>query len=134
MGISRRIKLGVVDDIAVLAETDLRNKEGIAKRKSMYAQMQGQISQMEEALSDKEGTIETLSRQLVQAGIKSKVIQGEMELEKNKQDVRGSRQSALLETEAQQKLLRNVMKNEVEVAGEKMDLAVQRAANNVKKD
>ena len=128
------MQLGVVDDIAVLAETDLRNKEGIAKRKSLYAQLQGQIGSMEEALKDRDGTIETLQRQLVQAGIKGKIMQGEMELEKNKQDVRGSRQSALLETEAQQKLLRNVMKNEADVASEKMDLAVQRAANGVKKD
>ena len=128
------MQLGVVDDIAVLAETDLRNKEGIAKRKSMYAQMQGQIEQMDEEIKDQAGTIETLERQLVQAGIKSKVMQGEMELEKNKQDIRGSRQSALLATEAQQKLLRNVMKNEVDVAGQKMDLAVQQAANSAKKD
>jgi hypothetical protein len=128
------MQLGVVDDIAVLAETDLRNKEGIAKRKSMYAQMQGQIEQMDEEIKDQAGTIETLERQLVQSGIKSKVLQGEMELEKNKQDIRGSRQSALLETEAQQKLLRNVMKNEVDVAGQKMDLAVQQAANSAKKD
>ena len=128
------LQLGVVDDIAVLAETDLRNKEGIAKRKSMYAQMSGQIEQMDEEIKDQAGTIETLERQLVQAGIKSKVMQGEIELEKNKQDTRGSRQAALLETEAQQKLLRNVMKNEAEVATEKMDLAIERAANNVKKD
>jgi hypothetical protein len=128
------LQLGVVDDIAVLAETDLRNKEGIAKRKSMYAQMQGQLEQMDEEIKDQAGTIETLERQLVQAGIKSKVMQGEIELEKNKQDARGSRQAALLETEAQQKLLRNVMKNEADVASEKMDLAVERAANNVKKD
>ena len=100
----------------------------------MYAQMQGQMSQMEESLKDQSGTIETLERQLVQAGIKGKIMQGEMELEKNKQDVRGSRQSALLETEAQQKLLRNVLKNEADVAVEKLDLAVQRTANNVKKD
>ncbi|MFP6906863.1 MAG: hypothetical protein VCG02_16700, partial [Verrucomicrobiota bacterium] len=84
---------------------------------------------MEESIKDQAGTIETLERQLVQAGIKSKVLQGEMELEKNKQDVRGSRQAALLETEAQQKLLRNVLKNEADVVSEKMDLAVQRAAN-----
>ena len=128
------MQLGVVDDIAVLAETDLRNKEGIAKRKSMYAQMQGQISSMEEAIQDKEGTIETLERQLVQAGIKSKVLQGEMELEKNKQDIRGSRQSALLETEAQQKLLRNVMKNEAQVKSQQMDMAIEQAVNNVEKE
>jgi len=128
------MKLGVVDDIAVLAETDLRNKEGIAERKSLYAQLQGQISSMEEAIQDKEGTIETLERQLVQAGIKSKVLQGEMELEKNKQDVRGSRQSALLETEAQQKLLQNVMKNEAQVKSQKMDMAIEQAVNNIEKE
>jgi hypothetical protein len=128
------MQLGVVDDIAVLAETDLRNKEGIAKRKSMYAQMQGQISEMDESIKDKEGTIETLERQLVQAGIKSKVLQGEMELEKNKQDIRGTRQSALLETEAQQKLLQNVMKNEAQVKSQKMDMAIEQAVNNIEKE
>ena len=128
------MQLGVVDDIAVLAETDLRNKEGIAKRKSLYAQLRGQISEMEESIQDKEGTIETLERQLVQAGIKSKVLQGEMELEKNKQDIRGSRQSALLDTKAEQKLLQNVMRNEAQVKSKKMDMAIEQAANNVKKD
>jgi uncharacterized protein (UPF0335 family) len=100
----------------------------------MYAQMQGQLEQMDEEIKDQAGTIETLERQLVQAGIKSKVMQGTIEIEKNKQDVKGSRQAALLETEAQQKLLRNVMKNEADVAGQKMDLAIQSAANNAKKD
>jgi len=126
--------LGVVDDIAVLAETDLRNKEGIAKRKSMYAQMQGQMQQMDEQLKDQAGTIETLERQLVQAGIKGKVMQGTIELEKNKQDIRGARQSTLTDTKAEQKLLRNLMKNEADMTSERMDMAVQRAGNNVKKD
>ena len=39
------MQLGIVDDIAVLAETDIKNKEHIAKRKSLYAQLQGQIQQ-----------------------------------------------------------------------------------------
>ena len=128
------MQLGVVDDIAVLAETDLRNKESIAKRKSMYAQMQGEISDMEESLKDQAGTIETLERQLVQAGIKGKVMQGAMELEKNKQDIRGARQSSLIETEAQQKLLRSVMKNDADMFSKERDLAVRQAENNVKKD
>ena len=128
------MQLGIIDDIAVLAETDLRNKEGIAKRKSMYAQMQGQISQMDGEIKDQAGTIETLERQLVQAGIKGKVMQGAMELEKNKQDVRGTRQSSLIETEAQQKLLRNVMKNDADMFSKERDLAVKQTENNVKKD
>ena len=60
----------------------------IAKRKSMYAQMQGQLGQLQEALKDKEGTIETLERQLVQAGIKGKVMQAEVEINKKKEEVK----------------------------------------------
>jgi len=94
---------GLIDDIAMLAETDIRGKKNIAKRKSLYAQMKSQLSQMEEQIKDSEGTIETLSRQLVQAGIKDKIKSGEMEVRKD-----------LLETQAQQKTLRGVMKGEVE--------------------
>jgi len=128
------MQLGIVDDIAVLAETDLRNKEGIAKRKSLYSQLQGQIAQMEEAISDKEGTIETLSRQLVQAGIKSKVMQGEMELEKNKQDIRGSRQDQLTQTKGEQKLLRGLMKNDADMIKQKRAMALESESKNNNKE
>ena len=85
---------GLIDDIAMIAETDIRNKEQIIERKSLYAQLQSQLASMEEAMKDKEGTIETLERQLVQSGIKDKVRQGESAVQKN-----------VLNTETQQKLL-----------------------------
>ena len=69
----------------------------------MYSQLQGQVSQMEESLKDKEGTIETLERQLVQAGIKMKVGEASNEVRKD-----------VLETGAQQKLLRGMLKTEFE--------------------
>ena len=94
---------GLIDDIAMVAETDIRNKKQLLERKSMYSQLQGQGSQMEEAIKDKEGTIETLERQLVQAGIKMKVGQASNEIRKD-----------VLETEGQQKLLRGMLKNEFE--------------------
>jgi len=87
----------------MIAETDIRNKKGIVERKSMYAQMQSQISSMEESLKDSEGTIETLERQLVQAGIKMKVGEAGNEIRKD-----------VLETESQQKLLRGMLKSEFE--------------------
>jgi len=93
----------LIDDIAMIAETDIRNKKSVIERKSMYSQMQGQISQMEEAMKDKEGTIETLERQLVQAGIKMKIGEAGTEIRKD-----------VLETEAQQKLMRGLMKGEFE--------------------
>tara|TARA_R100000278_G_scaffold72720_1_gene57081 strand:- start:7038 stop:9353 length:2316 start_codon:yes stop_codon:yes gene_type:complete len=79
------MSLGVIDDIALLAETDIRNKDKIAQRKSLYSQLQSQMQSMQESLKDKEGTIETLERQLVQAGIKGKVMQAEMEITKKKE-------------------------------------------------
>ena len=102
------MQLGVVDDIAVLAETDIRNKENIVKRKSLYAQLQGQVSQMEEALKDREGTIETLTRQLVQAGIKGKVMQADVEINKSKEQIKSKQKEELTQTEAEQKLLRGM--------------------------
>ena len=108
------LQFGVIDDIAVLAETDVRNKEQIAKRKSLYAQLQGQLGQLQESLKDKEGTIETLERQLVQAGIKSKVMQAEVEINKKKEEVKGDLKDSYRSTDAKQKLLQNVMSNQVE--------------------
>ena len=92
---------GLIDDIAMLSETDIRGKENIIKRKSVYAQQQQQISSMEEALKDKEGTIETLERQLVQSGIKEKVEKGSKIVDKE-----------IMDTQGQQKLLRGMLKNE----------------------
>ena len=115
------LQFGVIDDIAVLAETDVRNKEQIAKRKSLYAQLQGQLGQLQEALKDKEGTIETLERQLVQAGIKGKVMQAEMEITKKKEEVKGDMKDSYRSTDAKQKLLQNVMSNQVDST--KKDLA-----------
>ena len=108
------MRLGVVDDVAVLAETDIKNKDKIVQRKSLYAQLQGQLSQLQEAMKDKDGTIETLERQLVQAGIKGKVMQADMEITKKKEQVKANMSKEYIQTEGQQKLLRNVMANNVQ--------------------
>tara|TARA_Y100001973_G_scaffold106557_1_gene185302 strand:+ start:348 stop:2651 length:2304 start_codon:yes stop_codon:yes gene_type:complete len=124
------MQLGVIDDVAVLAETDLKNKEKIVQRKSLYAQLQGQLGQLQEALKDKEGTIETLERQLVQAGIKGKVMQAEVEINKKKEEVKSGMTKELLETSGKQKVLRNVLDNNA-------NLTQARTADiltNVKKD
>jgi len=97
----RWFQAGLIDDIAMIGETDIRNKDKIIERKSMYSQLQGQLSSLEEAMKDKDGTIETLQRQLVQAGIKMKIGDASNEVRKD-----------VLQTEAQQKLLRGMMKAE----------------------
>jgi fructose-specific component phosphotransferase system IIB-like protein len=117
----RWFQAGLIDDIAMLAETDVRNKKNIAKRKSLYSQLKGQLEQFEEAMKDKEGTIETLERQLVQAGIKDKIKTGEMEVRKD-----------TLNTEAQQKLLRGMMQSEFASFKKDMRRELDKAKDNSK--
>jgi hypothetical protein len=117
------LQLGVVDDIAVLAETDIKNKGNVAKRKSLYAQLQGQLSSMEDAMKDKDGTIETLERQLVQAGIKMKVNQAEVEINKKKEEVKSKLQDRYLDTEAKQKVLQQNMAANANIQEEKIRMA-----------
>lgn len=94
------MQLGVIDDIALLAETDIRNKEKIAQRKSLYSQLSGQLEGAQEQIKDLNGTIETLERQLVQAGIKNKVMQAAVEINKKKEEVKGDLNSTKVAEEA----------------------------------
>jgi len=98
----RWYQAGLIDDIAMLSETDVRGKESIIERKSMYSQLQSQVEQLDEAVKDKDGTIETLSRQLVQAGIRHNIDTGSMETKKD-----------VLETEAQQKYYRKLINDDM---------------------
>ena len=114
---------GLIDDVAMLAETDIRNKKQVLERKSMYSQLQGQMSSMENAMKEREGTIETLERQLVQAGIKMKVGDASNEIRKD-----------VLETEAQQKLLRGMMKVEFEKMKDQMKMDMKSTEQDVAKN
>ena len=112
---------GLIDDVAMLSETDIRNKEKIMERKSMVSQMQSQLQSMQEIVKDKDGAIETLQRQLVQAGIKMKVGDASMEVRKD-----------VLETEAQQKLLRGMLKVEFDKMKADMKLVKEDVSKNEK--
>ena len=125
------MKMGVVDDIAVLAETDIKNKESIVKRKSLYSQLQGQVQQLSEAMKDKEGTIETLERQLVQAGIKGKVKDAEVEINKKKEEVKANINKEFVETEGKHKLLRNVMANNAQANQTEAEAILENFKNNL---
>ena len=132
------LQFGVIDDIAVLAETDIRNKEQIAKRKSTYTQLSGQVEQLSEAVKDKDGTIETLERQLVQAGIKGKVMQAEMEITKSKEQARGNIERSVGAAEANSKIVEERMDQEAKTQGQRlgmgMDHIMKNAEINAKKD
>ena len=119
----RWYQAGLIDDIAMLSETDIRNKEKIVERKSMLSQMQGQLQSIQELVKEKNGTIETLQRQLVQAGIKMKVGDAGNEIRKD-----------VLETEAQQKLLRGMLKVEFQKMRDEMKNDMESSKQDVAKN
>ena len=132
------MQMGIVDDIAVLAETDLKNKEQIAKRKSMYSQLQGQLQGMEEQLKKHSGTIETLERQLVQAGIKDKVNKAEVEIAKKKSQVTTDSKKEFLDTQAEQKFAQKVIRDSANMQKQRIkmeaDNIIKNLQPNTKKD
>ena len=124
-------KLGIVDDIAVLSETDLRNKEDIAKRKSVYQQMSSKIGEMEQTMKDKEGTIETLERQLVQAGIKGKVNQAEIEINRQKEELKSQQRDTSNQTRAEQKFYQRSVAENARLAGKETQIDAKNIKNNL---
>tara|TARA_R100000458_G_scaffold12988_1_gene10821 strand:- start:909 stop:3221 length:2313 start_codon:yes stop_codon:yes gene_type:complete len=126
------MQLGVIDDIALLAETDIRNKEKIAKRKSLYSQLQGQVSSMEEELKDREGTIETLERQLVQAGIKNKVMQATVEINKKKEEVKGDLESEAVKGSAAMDVIKGQAKNNVAAQNTQANMMINEVEREAK--
>tara|TARA_R100000152_G_C6781345_1_gene215675 strand:+ start:2229 stop:4448 length:2220 start_codon:yes stop_codon:yes gene_type:complete len=104
----RWFQAGLIDDVAMLSETDVRGKEQILERKSLYAQLQQQIQSLESQMKDKMGENETLKRQLVQAGIRHQIGVGSNEIKKD-----------VLETEAQQKYYRKLMQDDLKKKTEK---------------
>jgi len=113
----RWFQSGLIDDIAMIGQLDIRNKEQVIQRKSIYSQLKSQLEGLEGALKESTGTIDTLKRQLVQAGIKHGVDVGTREVDKE-----------VTSTKAQQKMVRGFMQKELDLAkkdlGRRVDTAV----------
>ena len=124
------LQMGVVDDIAVLEQADIRNKENIIKRKSLYAQQQSQIAQLEEQIKSLRGDNETLTRQVVQSNIKSKALAGSVEVAKQVANTKSNIYKEELETVAQQKLHRQLVNKDLENRQQKIKEANKRDINN----
>ena len=78
------LQLGVVDDIAVLAETDIKNKDNIVKRKSLYAQLSGQVEQLNEAIKDKTARLKPLKDNWYKLALSKKLCKPMLRLIKRK--------------------------------------------------
>jgi hypothetical protein len=116
----RWFQAGLIDDIAMLEQTDIRNKKAIVQRKSIYSQMQQQIESMEGQMKEMQRDNETLERQVIQAGIKDKINEGSKIVDKQ-----------LTETVAEQKILRGRMKDTVDIV--KKELALEKKKISVDK-
>ena len=81
---------GIIDDIAMLAQTDLPNKEEIAKRKSLYSQMQQQIQGLTDQLKQFEGDKDTLMRMVMQRDIKLGTNEELLKMRAATQDVKAT--------------------------------------------
>ena len=125
------MQLGVIDDIALLAETDIRNKEKIAQRKSVYSQLQGQLQSLTEQAKDQAGTIETLERQLVQAGIKNKVMQASVEINKKKEEVKGTIQKGAVDNQAAISTMENQARNNIDTQNKQAAVALKGVVNDM---
>ena len=126
------MQMGVIDDIAFLSETDIKNKEQIMKRKSLYSQLQGQLQGLQGQLKDQAGTIETLERQLVQAGIKNKVMQASVEINKKKEEVKGEVNKESVNAKAQGNILGNIAKNNLSAQNKEAGIALKGAVQDAK--
>tara|TARA_Y100001963_G_C6785839_1_gene452685 strand:+ start:255 stop:2525 length:2271 start_codon:yes stop_codon:yes gene_type:complete len=120
------MQLGVVDDIAILEQADIKNKDKIVQRKSQYAQMQSQIEQLSNQVKDLQGTNETLERQVVQANIKSRAIQGDAEIQKKVASSKANIYKEELEAKAQHQLHRKVLEKDLQVRQDKIKESVAR--------
>jgi len=108
------LKLGIVDDIAVLAEADIKDKEKIAQRKSVMAQLRKALEGAQQEIKEGKGTIETLSRQLVQAGIKDKQRMAEHDMRKTLLDTSAKLKGDVATSRANQQLQNDRLRDTTE--------------------
>jgi len=112
---------GLIDDIAMLEQTDIRNKKALVQRKSLYSQLQQQVAQYEETIKNQQGEIQTLERQVVQSGIQDKIVEGSKVIDKE-----------LHKTQAQQEILRGQMKNALDATKKELALEKKNSVDNKK--
>lgn len=94
--------------------------------------MQGEVESMKEEMKDKDGTIETLTRQLIQAGIKAKILQGATEVDKKVNDTKSRLEKSYLETDSQQKILQAIEKAESQQVRKELQREVANLTRNNK--
>ena len=112
----------ITDDIETIKHIgDISDKEGLINRKSLYAQLSGQVESLETELKKVNGDLQTAQRGIVNAQIQNDILRGGMESHKD-----------VVETEGQQKNLQKQMKNEFDLFRKELALLKKEVALNSK--
>lgn len=114
---------GIIDDIAFLAETDIKNKDLIIKRKSMIAQLKQKLASFEDRMKHLNDQNKTLQRQIVQDNIQKETMVRSAEMNRE-----------FDQSKAQQKLLRDVRQNEIDKFRKDLKLLVKEVKLDLKKN
>tara|TARA_R100001198_G_scaffold67515_2_gene40420 strand:+ start:113 stop:2401 length:2289 start_codon:yes stop_codon:yes gene_type:complete len=122
---------GLIDDIAMLSETDIRNKEQIIKRKSVYSQMRSQIDALEEEMKDMQDQNETLERQIVQAGIKDQVREADKEIYKDKVDSKSMQRDLRKTMEKEMQFAKKDLESRKKTAEREFRAGLRSSKNNI---
>jgi len=115
--------MGVVDDIAFIQETDIKNKEALMNRKSMLAQKDQVIDSQEEQIKQLKGDVDTLRRQLLQMGLKDELSKAKMEIDRSK-----------TETKAIDKLVQERMRDSLKQARDEMGMEIEKLRVEIQKN
>lgn len=115
------LQMGVIDDIAFIKETDIKDKDSVIERKSMLSQASSRIDDLENVIKERDGIIQTLTRQLVQAGIKDQVKDASMELDRSK-----------TETKMLDKLFQERLRDELKLSRKEMNDQIQQLKDQIK--
>jgi hypothetical protein len=126
----RWFQAGLIDDIAMLKETDIRDKSAIINRQSQLAQARQQLEQMEEEIKQLQGDNETLSRQIIQSGIRHEIDKAKGDIDAAVRSQETTIEKETLKTQAEQSNLR--AKGNIALEGMKKDIS--RAVKDANKD
>lgn len=88
------MQVGVIDDVEVLKHTDVVDREGVMKRKSVIAQLQSALQQAEQQIKNLEGDLQTARREAVQDEKKVEVQKFKTELQQIMADLRAASEVA----------------------------------------
>lgn len=77
-------KLGILDDMSFVRDSDIKDKDALLERKSLYKQMDSAIKSKDDEIKQLRGDIDTLRRQIIQVGIKDEIRNAQIEIDRSR--------------------------------------------------